>query len=385
MRAAPRARLESVDLVRGLIMVVMAIDHVRDMMGPRLDPNDLAVTTAALFLTRLVTHLCAPGFVLLAGTGAFLSKKSPSELSRFLLSRGLWLVVVELTIMKVAWSFNFDPHLMGLQVIWAIGWSMVAMAVLVRLPRPAVGLFGVAMIALHNLFDGVAVGALLAGPQGHRVYAGTLRDWLISFAHVQNRPIVYPVVPWIGVMAVGFALGPLFRGEASRRRRTLALLGVSLCAAFLLLRALNGYGDPQPWSAQASPAFTAISFFNTAKYPPSLDYLLMTLGPIFLLLLAAESLRGKVARPLIVFGRVPFFFYVLHVYLIHGLALALGVGTGFPAADFLVAWPAFPRGFGVGLTAVYLAWALVVLALYPACRWFAQVKERRRDWWLGYL
>jgi len=376
-----RARLESVDLVRGLIMVVMAIDHVRDMLGAgHFDPTDLSRTTAGLFLTRLVTHLCAPGFVLLAGTGAFLSRKAPRELSRFLLTRGLWLVVVELTIVRTAWLFNFE-FFFPVQVIWAIGWSMVALAGLVFLPLPIIGLAGGAMIALHNLFDGLHAGPLLSG--GSLIGSG--RDWVVSVLHRQNPPVIYPLVPWIGVMAVGYALGPLFLREPARRRRALVALGAALCVTFVVLRAVNGYGDPRPWTPQPRALYTAFAFVNTEKYPPSLDYLLMTLGPVFLLLAAAEKLRGPLARALIVFGRVPFFFYVAHLYLIHLLAIALGVATGFGVRPFLTGWIWFPNGYGVSLPAVYAAWALVVVALYPLCRWFAQVKARRRDWWLSYV
>lgn len=372
-----RVRLDSVDVVRGLIMVVMAIDHVRDMVGPRTDPTDLAVTTPALFLTRLVTHLCAPGFVLLAGTGAFLSKKAPPELSRFLLSRGLWLVVVELTLVRTAWYFNFEPRF-PVQVIWVLGWSMVALAALSRLPLPAVAAFGIAMMGLHNLFDGIRVAPLISGHP-------TLRDLVVSILHVQNPPVIYPLVPWIGVMAVGYALGAVFRFDPARRRRALRSLGLALCAAFVVVRALNSYGDPSPWGPQRSPVFTAIAFFNTTKYPPSLDYLLMTLGPLLLLLAAAEAARGWLSRALIVFGRVPFFFYLLHLYLIHAIAICVGVATGFPASAFLTGWFLFPGTYGLGLAAVYLVWLLVVAALYPACGWFARIKATRRDWWLSYL
>lgn len=384
--AATRERLASVDLVRGLVMVVMAIDHARDMLGgARFDPTDLSRTTAALFFTRWITHLCAPAFILLAGAGAFLSRRPRRSLSRFLFTRGLWLIVLEVTVMKVAWSFNFDPHQTAVQVIWAIGWSMIALAALVWLPLPVIGLFGAGMIATHNLFDGIAVGRLIDWTGAHPVYVGSARDWWISILHQQNFPVIYPLVPWIGVMALGYAMGPLFQLDPTRRRRALLAIGCAVSLAFLVVRALNGYGDPRPWSQQATPLFTAFSFLNITKYPPSLDYLLMTLGPVLLLLAAAERARGPVASALLVFGRVPFFFYVLHVYLIHLAAVALGVWSGFGAAPFLVGWPRFPTSYGVPLAGVYLAWILVVVALYPACRWFSQLKATRRDWWLSYL
>jgi uncharacterized membrane protein len=218
------------------------------------------------------------------------------------------------------------------------------------------------MIALHNLFDGVTVAPMAGG-------GATGRDLLISILHVRNPPVIYPLIPWIGVMALGYAAGPIFALEPARRRRTLLLLGLGLSAAFFLLRGINLYGDPHPWT----PDHPILGFFNTEKYPPSLDYLLMTLGPLFLLLAAAEKMRSPA---LVIFGRVPLFFYVAHVYVIHLLALLLGIATGFGVRPFLTGWPWFPKGFGLPLGAVYLAWALVVLALYPACRWFAQLERR---------
>ena len=381
-----QARFLPVDLVRGFVMVVMAIDHVRDMLGAaRFNPTDLTQTTPALFFTRWITHLCAPAFILLAGAGAFLSRKPRGALSRFLLTRGLWLIVVEMTVVKFGWAFNLDLHATVLQVIWAIGWSMIALAGLVWLPLPIVGLFGAAMIASHNLFDGIVAGPLFRGTPPDLVFVGTLRDCLVSFLHQFNPPIIYPVVPWIGVIAVGYALGPVLLLEPVRRSRALIALGAALCIGFILVRGLNGYGDPQPWAHQRTSLFTAMSFLNTTKYPPSLDYLLMTLGPVLLMVAAAEKLRGPLASALAVFGRVPFFFYVLHIYLIHAAALALGIWTGIGVEPLLTNWPRFPRSFGISLAGVYLAWLLVLVALYPACRWFARVKAARREWWLGYL
>jgi uncharacterized membrane protein len=317
-----------------------------------------------------VTHLCAPGFVLLAGTGAFLSRKPKGELSRFLLTRGLWLVFIELTLVNLGWTFH--PRLIPVaQVIWAIGWSMVALAALIHLPLWAVGAFGGMLIAFHNLFDGARVAPLLS-PQA------TARDVAISVLHVQNFPVIYPLVPWIGVMAVGYAMGPLFTHEKRRRTLALALAGAACLAAFFVLRALNFYGDPAPWTSD----HPVMSFFNTEKYPPSLLFLLMTVGPLLLLLAAAEKVR---APALVTIGRVPFFFYVVHVYVIHAIAVVAGVTLGFPASAMMQPWPRLPQGFGVPLGAVYGVWILVILALYPACRWFAEVKKTRRDWWLSYV
>jgi uncharacterized membrane protein len=390
VRDEPRRRLDSVDLLRGAVMVLMALDHVRDYFTRSVhlfDPTDLTRTTAGLFLTRWITHFCAPTFIFLAGASAFLYGSRPgrsrSDLAGFLLSRGLWLVLIELTVVRLAWSFNFDYHFFSLQVIWAIGWSMVALAALVFLPIRLVGVFGVVMIATHNLLDGITAAPLVSAP-GMWAHAG-VGDWLWSILHVRNPPVVYPLIPWIGVMAAGYAFGPLLRHEPAKRRRELLQLGGALVAAFLLLRAVNVYGDVSRWSVQPTGLFTVFSFVNATKYPPSLLYLLMTLGPAILSLALLESARGPVARFFIVYGRVPFLYYVAHLYLIHALVVATAALRGDPLQGYLTFWRLLPASWGYGLGVTYLVWAAVVVALYPLCRWFAGVKARRRDAWLSYL
>jgi uncharacterized membrane protein len=377
-----------VDLLRGLVMVIMALDHVRDFFTDlRFDPTDLSQTTVLLFLTRWITHFCAPTFVFLAGAGAFLQGargKSRSELAGFLATRGLWLVVLELTVVRLGWAFDLNyAGLLWVAVIWVIGVSMVMLAGLVYLPLPVIAAFGLVMIATHNLFDGIT-------PE-------SLGGWgpLWTVLHVQ-RPIAfpgggalfvaYPLIPWIGVMAAGYAFGSLLLRPTEERRRLLLRLGLSLTAAFIVLRALNIYGDPRPWTPQPAGVLTLLSFLNTTKYPPSLAFLLMTLGPAIASLAWFERLSGPVARFLIVFGRVPLFYYVLHIFVIHVVALALGLVAGFPPSTFLR--PFFlnpPPGWGYGLPAVYAIWVAVVLALYPVCRWYAGLKARRHDAWLSYL
>jgi uncharacterized membrane protein len=385
-----RGRLDSVDLLRGVIMVVMALDHVRDYFtrsAHLFDPADLSRTTTGLFLTRWITHFCAPTFIFLAGASAFLYGSRPgrsrSDLARFLLSRGLWLVFIELTVVRFAWYFNLDYHFFNLQVIWAIGWSMVALSALVFLPIRVVGVLGVAMIVLHNLADGIAVQPLISAP-GVLAPVGVW-DWVWSILHVRNAPVTYPLIPWIGVMAAGYAFAPLLRHEPARRRRELLQLGAALIAGFVLLRGLNLYGDASRWSMQPSATFTLLSFINTTKYPPSLLYLLMTLGPAILSLAPFERVRGPVARFFIVYGRVPFLYYVLHLYLIHALILAIAALRGEQLQGYLTFWRLMPDSWGYGLGVAYLVWVGVVLALYPICRWFAGVKSRRRDAWLSYL
>ena len=387
-QAHGRSRLDSVDLLRGLVIVIMALDHARDFFtSVRFEATDLTRTTAALFFTRWITHFCAPAFVFLAGTSAFLygaRGKPPAEVSRFLLTRGLWLVVLEWTVVRLAWEFNLDysADLLFVQVIWVIGVSMIVLAGLIHLPLAAVATVGIIMIAGHNLLDGVTPESL--GPWAPL--------WILL--HVQ-APIplggdqvlfvIYPLVPWIGVMAAGYAFGVLLQRPPEERRRLLLRLGLGLTAAILVVRALNVYGDPSPWSVQSSPGRTVLSFLNTTKYPPSLQFLLMTLGPAIALLPLFERLGGPLARAITVFGRVPLFFYVLHLFLIHALALLVGTLAGFDPRSFLRVWLFLPEGWGYGLPVVYLVWAGVVLALYPACRWFAGVKARRRDAWLSYL
>ncbi|CAN5569337.1 DUF1624 domain-containing protein [soil metagenome] len=392
---ANRTRLYSVDLLRGLVMVIMALDHVRDFFHfGGFDPTDLTKTNTALFMTRWVTHFCAPVFVFLAGTGAFLSTsrgKTKPELARFLLTRGLWLVILELTIVQFAWFFDYDyKYGSGAGVIWAIGWSMVALAVLVFLPTWAMTLFGVVMIATHNLFDGV------------RSESFGSFSWLWTILHSGGQLeivpgvwffVLYPLIPWIGVMAAGYGFGALLLFEHDKRRKWLLSIGSALPLAFIIIRAINFYGDPHPWSEQGSSLFTFFSFINFEKYPPSLLFLLVTLGLAIAALALFNRRRepGAFARALIIFGRVPLFYYILHLCLIHLLAVVFAYAR-YGQAQFLFETPkppAFPfnapEGYGYSLPVVYLVWLAVVLMLYPVCRWFAGVKRRRRDAWLSYL
>ncbi len=362
-------------------MVLMALDHVRDYFSElRFDPVDLEHTYPALFVTRWITHFCAPTFILLAGCSAYFvsRRRDRASLSRFLLTRGLWLIALEFTLVNFVWTF--DPTYrggVGVQVIWAIGCSMVVLSLLVRLPVTAVGAVGLLMIAGHNAFDGVT-------PQ-------SLGSWapLWTILHVQGPTpfmfVAYPLVPWIGVMAAGYAMGSLYDLPAERRRRRLILMGLASIASFIVLRTANVYGDLVPWTSQATAASTAMSFMNVTKYPPSLLYLLATLGPALLALAAFEHARGASARFLATIGRVPLFFYVLHIALAHLLAglAALALGYG-PEVLTNPPWQYSP-GWGFSLLPVYGVWICVVLILYPACRWFASVKSRRRDWWLSYL
>jgi len=392
------ARVRSLDVVRGAVMVLMALDHVRWFVSDaRFDPMDLTQTTVALFLTRWVTHFCAPAFVFLAGTGAYLHGErlgSRAELSRFLLTRGAWLVLVEMTVVRLGWTFNADyAHYLFGGVIWMIGWCMIVMAALVWLSPAAVGSFGVAMIAGHNLLDGVL-------PDVAPTIQGGDWRWLWQILYLGGPvrlgdggpvlAVLFVIVPWVGVMAAGYAFGPVVRLSPERRRRLCLRLGAGLVIAFVVLRAANLYGDPRPWGPQRSSAFTALSFVNTTKYPASLLFLLMTLGPTVAILPLLEHARGRAARALALFGRVPFLYYILHLPLIHGVAVLLALaryGTVIPwlTANQPMLAPEPPAGYGYGLAVVYAVTVTVVAVLYVPCRWLAAVKERRRDQWLSFL
>jgi uncharacterized membrane protein len=384
---APRVRLESIDLLRGLVMILMAIDHTRDFFGIRaVNPVDLATTTIPLFFTRWITHFCAPTFCLLVGTGAFLAgrRRSTADLSRFLFTRGLWLIFLELVVTRcLGWQFNFDYRVTPIIVLWSLGWSMIVLSALVYLPAPAITAFGVIMIATHNLLDPIP---------------WTNPFW--SILHVPNvlistpRFIVfeaYPLIPWVGVTAAGYGLGQIFNWPAERRRPFLLRLGLGLTAAFIVLRAINFYGDPVPWTKQKSAIFTVLSFINTTKYPPSLLFLLMTLGPAMLILWAAERGVPRLLRPALIFGKVPMFYYLLHIPLIHLLAIAVCYARyghiywmfqSPTLADFPMT---LPPSWGYSLPFVYSVWIVVVVALYPLCRWFADVRQRNPAAWLSYF
>jgi uncharacterized membrane protein len=382
------ARIRGLDVLRGLVIVLMVIDHVRFFLSSaRFDPTDPVETTTALFFTRWITHFCAPAFMLLAGAGAYLSLgrgRTAGDLSRFLLTRGLWLLLLELTVARFGWQFNLDYGYSSALVFWALGWSMIALAALVRLPRPGVAALGLIMIAGHHLFDGIE-----AAEWGSLAWLWTIlhQPGELAVAPGIRFFVLYPLVPWIGVMAAGYAFGHLATLPAARRDRIYLVLGVTLTVGFVLLRLVNGYGDPAPWSAQATAWRTVLSFLNTTKYPASLLFLLMTLGPAIALLPALERLRGPLAELLLTLGRVPLFFWLLHVPLIHLAALGLSILRYGDVIPWLVENPPtpLPDGYGYGLAVVYAVSLAVVAALYPLCRWFAAVKRRRRDQWLSYL
>ncbi len=390
-------RVDSVDLLRGVVMAFMLLDHTREFVHRDIlnfDATDLGRTNVPLFFTRWVTHFCAPVFVFLAGTGAFLRLargKSKSELSGFLVKRGLWLILLEFTLIRVVIWFNVDFHFaLELQVIWVIGVSMIALAALTHLPLRLVATASVAVIALHNLLDIVRV-APMQGP-GFRanVWMALHQPGVIFFTPTVYGLVLYPLIPWIGVLAAGHTFGAFYQLEAERRRRILFKLGIALLAIFVLLRSVNVYGDPSRWVTQKNAVFTALSFLNVSKYPPSLLFLLLTLGAAILALPWFERIeKGRLSRIFITFGRVPLFFYVGQWITVHILATSAGYLAGQPIAWLFMSPLGRPSpnpgNLGFSLWVAYVFWFLGLTLLYPLCRWFAEAKRRRRDWWLSYL
>jgi uncharacterized membrane protein len=334
------------------------------------------VTDPLLFLTRWVTHFCAPTFILLAGLSAFLygRRKSLGELSRFLLVRGLWLILIDLTLIKFGWRFEVDLYRLSVGVIFVIGASMVALSVLIWLPRWAIASLALLMMAGHNLLDNVRAEDLSEASGAWHVLH---EPGLVPLGDSVTLYILYPLVPWIGVMASGYLLGPLMQLDQGKRQRILLGLGAAITVGFLVLRATNVYGDPTPWVPQDTWFSTILSFLNCEKYPPSLLYLMMTLGPALILLALFEQLRGALASFLATFGRVPFFYYVVHIYLIHALAVA----TALALTGVLATTPEV----NFNLAGVYIVWLMVVVLLYPICRWFSELKEKSGGWWWAYL
>jgi uncharacterized membrane protein len=363
--AQTRVRLDSIDLLRGLVMILMVLDHTRDFVGTSaMNPRDVHEPT--LFLTRWITHFCAPVFIFLAGISAFLygtRGRTTRELSLYLFARGLFLVALELTLVRLGWTFNLRYDLVVLQVIWAIGASMVVLSALVHLPRQTIAGIALAIVLGHNLLDPVKAEQV---------------GWLWHFIHQPEmlRPsdgmivlVLYPLIPWAGVMALGYAFGPVFAMAPERRRRWLVRAGATTILGFIVLRLTSWYGDPAPWTPGDEVLATALSFINCEKYPPSLLYLAMTLGPALVLLACADQARGAAARVVVTFGRVPMIFYIAHLFLLHAIAVLI----------------AKPEAYGFPLAGVYAVWIAAIAALYPLCRWFAELKQRRSDAWLSYL
>src|SRR5262249_55282973 len=383
-----RRRVNSIDLLRGLVMVLMALDHTRDFFAAgSMNPRDIA--EPAVFLTRWVTHFCAPTFILLAGMSAHLygaRGRSTQECGRFLLTRGLLLILIELTLVPFGWRFNFDHTVFVFQVIWVIGASMVVLAGLVHLPRWIIAVVGLGIILGHNLLDGIRA--------EHVVAAGSPWTWVWNFLHQPGLLrggswAVYPLyslLPWVGVRATGYAIGPIMQLEQARRRRLLLWLGTGVCVGFVLLRASNLYGDPVAWTIRQDWLATALSFIDCEKYPASLLYLMMTLGPALIVLAVIEGASGRLAGLVTTIGRLPPLSHVLPLYLIHGLAVLFAAMTVGDSTWLFGGAPLHkPANYGLPLPGIYAVWLFVVITLYPVCQRFAELKQHRSEWWWSYI
>lgn len=390
----PKQRVASIDLLRGAIMIIMALDHVRDYFhytSFQYDPLNLDKTSAPIFFTRWITHYCAPVFMLLSGTAAFLNgqKKTKKELSWFLFTRGLWLIFLEMFVTNFGWNFDIHFHSIQFITIWALGVSMIALAGLIYLPMKWILFIGIVLVAGHNLLDKVHV-------EGKGLDAfgwGLLHEQKLFFWHDKIIVTGYPIIPWIGTMALGYCLGNFYTAtfDAAKRKKILLQLGFGAIALFIVVRFINVYGDPVPWNEQQTPLFTFLSFINTAKYPPSLLYLLMTLGPALVFLALTENARNRFAGIISVYGRVPMFYYLLHIYLIHlGAMVSSGIFTSFDWRKWLLYEPIWftqsLKGYGYPLVVVYLIWIAVVVVLFPLCKWYDKYKmANKHKWWLSYL
>ena len=386
-------RIESIDLLRGIVMIIMALDHVRDYFHADAflyNPLDLDKTNIMLFFTRWITHFCAPVFVFLAGTSAFLvgTRKGKGELTAFLLKRGLWLVVLEFTVVNFSWFFNIQFSFVTLAVIWALGMSMIALAAAIHLPLKMILGIGILLVAGHNMFDTFHVPGDTAAAAFWKVlheFSGFQLSRFFVF-------VGYPLLPWIGIMLLGYCFGTLYSSSSDPafRKKTLRYLGFFGIILFIILRATNVYGDLLPWSLQPDGVYTFLSFINVNKYPPSLLYTLITLSPAMIFLAVSEQYTSQLAKKITALGRVPMFYYIIHLYVIHVLALFASLATGFDASDMVfTTWITNSpnlKGYGFSLGIVYLVWTGVVLALFPLCLWYDSYKRSHRDqWWLSYL
>ena len=390
MATITKSRIQSIDLLKGIVMVIMALDHVRDYFHYSafyFDPTDPTQTTLPIFFTRFITHFCAPTFCFLAGTSAYMvgRRKSKNELSSFLLKRGLWLVFIEMTVVNFAWYFDIYFKSPGLLVIWSLGISMIVLAALIHLPRKIILGFSLLLIFGHNLLDTVHYDGNMLWAILHEFAFFKLTDG-VEFV------VGYPIIPWIAVMSLGYYFGAFYDSsfDNNKRKKLFNIIGISAILAFIFLRFTNIYGDPMLYKDYETTTKDLISFFNPSKYPPSLLYLLMTLGGAFLFLANSEKIKGKGVAFFSTFGRVPFFYYILHLYLIHLIALLFAELSGFGwrimiLSDWVTETPTL-KGFGFPLWVVYSVWIAVILLLYPLCKKFDTYKQSHREkWWLSYL
>jgi uncharacterized membrane protein len=389
-----KQRIQSIDILRGVIMLIMALDHCRDFFhfaGPLGDPTNMQTTTPFFFFTRWITHFCAPTFVFLSGVSAYLAglRRTKAELSAFLIKRGLWLVFVELAIITLAFTFNPLYNVFILQVIWAIGFSMIILGLLVRAPLVVIGIIGALIFFGHDILDYITY------PQKGTEYVLmrlflTAQATLLQINATHFAFDLYAIIPWTSVMLLGYVFGSLYKPavDPQKRKRVLLYTGLSALALFFILRFFNLYGDPNPWSTQRNGVYTVLSFFNVSKYPPSLFYSCMTIGTALVILALIENVQNKATKIFTVYGSVPFFYYVLHFYLIHIITVILFFATGYTTSQIIDRNSPFlfrPTNFGFSLGIVYLLWLVVIIALYYPCKWFSRYKKTHSQWWLSYL
>jgi uncharacterized membrane protein len=391
LTTAYKSRIQSIDLLKGLIMIIMALDHVRH--GHRefiagMNPLDLTTTSPVLFFTRWITNICAPVFIFLSGVSIFfmMRRKKKKEISLFLLQRGLWLIILEITILNFGWEWNLYYYRLGLQVIWVIGLCMICFSALIYLPSKIQTAVGLLLVFGHNLLD------------KYNVIGNSFLDFIWAVLHVRHRFIIdqhhtvmlaYPLIPWIGVMLLGFQFGVIYKPDfpPQKRKRILLLLGFFSILLFLILRSGNFYGDANPWAQKSNFIYTLCSFIDTVKYPPSLQYLLTNLGIAFIFLAFAEGWKNKLVDIISVYGRVPMFYYIVHVYLIHVSLWVVFFASGhhWNEVDFTKRISGYPIGFGLSLGGVYFLWVLVVCLLYFPCKWYDRYKTQHHYRWTSYI
>lgn len=384
---ATKQRIASVDILRGIVMVIMALDHTRDFFSNfRYDPTDLEHTNMAMFFTRWITHYCAPVFIFLSGTSAMLSAgrgKSKKESAWLLFTRGLWLILLEITVVRIGWQFDLGFNFLVLQVIWAIGCSMMVLSLLIFLPLNIIAAFGLLLVLAHNTLDNIHAKELTT-PLLWNIFH---EQGFVALGKEQSLFVIYPLVPWVGVMALGYCFGKVLLKPAAERNRLLRIIGGTAIILFVVLRATGMYGDPMPWKQYDETWKTALSFINCTKYPPSLLYLLMTIGPAIFIMPWLENFKGRISNFFTVFGRVPMFYYLLHIYVIHTLAMTAGVIHGFHATDFIGNDKLFnpASGWGFPLGWVYFFWAMAIAILYFPSAWFMRIKMKYKNKWLSYI
>jgi uncharacterized membrane protein len=383
-------RISSIDFTRGLVMVIMALDHVRDLMQDSLSPRptNLEATTAALFFTRWITHLCAPTFVFLSGVSAYISfkKSGLAATKKFLLTRGIWLVVLEFTVVNFGLWMDIHFRTLIMEVICAIGVGLIVLSFLLKISPRTIGIIGLVIIFGHNLLQGISFPA----NSGLDFFESVLfRQNLFQPSPNFGFVTGYPLIPWLGVTMAGFGCGSLFELSPEKRKKIFLRIGAAALLLFCLIRFANIYGDPSPWAVQKTSLFSFLSFINVTKYPPSLLFILLMLGIMFLILFFAEGISNRITNFFIVYGNVPLFYFIVHLYLIHILMFVMLFMQGFGIKDLQFGVLQFGRPqkeSGVGLPIIYLIWIGVVLVLYPLCRWYGKYKMTHKEKeWLRYL